>query len=567
MTATTRSYRIRVQAIVVFLAICVLTVLSLAASSDYIHDADVESVQTSFARGWTDEGGNLVDLSMLGDAELSDDDNLMLHNRLPYELDPGSELIFCSCNTNFIVYVNGEEVYSFQPERSPLVGHNYGYAFHFIDLPSSDAGAEVDIYVSGMYADNSSEFKAMEISSANDYVHRHFLRGVPLGLICLGVVFLGAILIAVHFYLRKINRITYNLASLGFFSVVVGVWSGMHTLIPYLYGGSIQLWRVIDCYSLIFAPYLLVAFADSLMVKRGKRYVWASFAVAMTLAVAAFVLNLADIVDIHYTMRVVRVVMFLQAGLAIYMIGSTVRFQLKSGSYVRNYSVVNALVFFIATGIVDLISYVYVRFSFYTPGMFASLGLLIALIIVYMNIGKIVKSDAVSASQIDEIRNLAVTDALTGVGNVRAWNNAKEELQNMFESGLLEDAAVCMLDVNNLKNVNDTLGHEAGDRYICVAADCINRTFGKFGGCYRKGGDEFTAVICTSDPAADFRECLVGLNELLDEFNAGEGSPLPMRIAVGSASVKEHGSFEVAEIVADESMYAHKSSMKDARPA
>ncbi|MCR5582018.1 MAG: diguanylate cyclase [Eggerthellaceae bacterium] len=567
MSASTRSYRIRAQAIVVVLVACVLTILSLLASSEYIHDADVESVQTSFARGWIDEDGNLVDLSMLGAADLSDGDNVILHNTLPSQLDPGDDLVFCSCNTNFIVYVNGEEVYSFQPERSPLVGHNYGYAFHFIDLPRSVAGTEVVIYVNGMYADNSSEFKAMEICSANDYIHRHFLRGVPLGAVCLAVVFLGSVLIGMHFYLRNIGRIAFNLASLGLFSVIVGVWATMHTLIPYLLAGGIQLWRVIDCYSLIFAPYLLVAFADSLMVKRRKRYVWASFSVAMALAIAAFVLNLADILDIHYTMHAVRVVMLLQAALAIYMIASTVRLQRSAGHYVRHGSVINALVVFITASFVDLVAYMYVRFSFYTPGMFASLGLLAALLIVYMHIGKIVKSDAVSASQIDEIRNLAVTDALTGIGNVRAWNDAKEELQSMFESGQLEDAAVCMLDVNNLKHVNDTLGHEAGDRYICVAADYLNRTFGKFGGCYRKGGDEFTAVICTSDPAADFHECLVGLNELLDEFNAGEGAALPMRIAVGSASVKEHGSFEVAEIVADESMYAHKSSMKDGRPA
>ena len=50
------------------------------------------------------------------------------------------------------------------------------------------------------------------------------------------------------------------------------------------------------------------------------------------------------------------------------------------------------------------------------------------------------------------------------------------------------------VDINGLKTVNDTLGHEAGDELICGAARCIEATLGTWGKCYRTGGDEFIVL-------------------------------------------------------------------------
>ena len=55
--------------------------------------------------------------------------------------------------------------------------------------------------------------------------------------------------------------------------------------------------------------------------------------------------------------------------------------------------------------------------------------------------------------------------------------------------------AVIVLDVNNLKQINDNLGHKAGDELICGAASCIRYAFSKYGKCFRTGGDEFIVFI------------------------------------------------------------------------
>ena len=50
-------------------------------------------------------------------------------------------------------------------------------------------------------------------------------------------------------------------------------------------------------------------------------------------------------------------------------------------------------------------------------------------------------------------------------------------------------------DANGLKHCNDTFGHEAGDEYITIVAEIFNDVYGKYGNCYRTGGDEFCCII------------------------------------------------------------------------
>ena len=84
------------------------------------------------------------------------------------------------------------------------------------------------------------------------------------------------------------------------------------------------------------------------------------------------------------------------------------------------------------------------------------------------------------------------TDVLTGLFSRRAYTRAMQEYGSMDK--LPEDLAVFVIDINGLKTVNDTLGHEAGDELICGAADCIKAAFGENGRCYRTGGDEFAVI-------------------------------------------------------------------------
>lgn len=85
---------------------------------------------------------------------------------------------------------------------------------------------------------------------------------------------------------------------------------------------------------------------------------------------------------------------------------------------------------------------------------------------------------------------LMENDQLTGLNNRLSFNSLLEQLEkNRGNCTLIE------FDLNGLKETNDTKGHIAGDEIIVGAADCIKKTFSKYGYCFRVGGDEFVAVL------------------------------------------------------------------------
>lgn len=108
-------------------------------------------------------------------------------------------------------------------------------------------------------------------------------------------------------------------------------------------------------------------------------------------------------------------------------------------------------------------------------------------------------------NQIEEISETAYKDALTGVGSKTAYNGAIAKLQEEVDQHILFCFGFVMVDINNLKYVNDTYGHELGDSYIKGSCRIICDIF-KHSPVFRTGGDEFV-VILTGD-AYDSREKL-----------------------------------------------------------
>ncbi len=95
--------------------------------------------------------------------------------------------------------------------------------------------------------------------------------------------------------------------------------------------------------------------------------------------------------------------------------------------------------------------------------------------------------------EVARLEQAALTDSLTGLGNHRAfYEELERELARRARTGSY--FSVVMLDLDRLKEVNDTLGHLAGDERICAVAECLTATL-RTGGAYRTGGDEFMVLL------------------------------------------------------------------------
>ena len=94
--------------------------------------------------------------------------------------------------------------------------------------------------------------------------------------------------------------------------------------------------------------------------------------------------------------------------------------------------------------------------------------------------------------QISFVRSQAYVDSMTGLGNRVAYEEHVRQLDDKIREGTA-DFSIELFDLNGLKLINDTLGHEEGDRTIIRAARLLAERFPD-DACYRIGGDEFIAI-------------------------------------------------------------------------
>ncbi len=149
-------------------------------------------------------------------------------------------------------------------------------------------------------------------------------------------------------------------------------------------------------------------------------------------------------------------------------------------------------------------------------------------------------------------RDVAETDALTGLYNRRGWDKAVREGEVAMRD-LAENALVLVVDLDDLKRVNDDQGHEAGDRHLKLAAQCIRSQFRDPDVVARIGGDEFGVLVrgCT------FSEATILEQRLRDALKRSQ-----VRASVGAAVRLNHDNLAAAIKAADEAMYIDKATRK-----
>ena len=162
----------------------------------------------------------------------------------------------------------------------------------------------------------------------------------------------------------------------------------------------------------------------------------------------------------------------------------------------------------------------------------------------------------------DSIRELSHIDALTHVKNRNAYEQRLDDIRRRAENRSKFDFGIVLFDINNLKTINDKLGHYSGDEYIKNSCKLICATY-KNSPVYRIGGDEFV-VILEGKPLAQRDELM---SSFIDSMKELMDSDLPPEERVSIAygmSVYEGPSESIDDCIkrADILMYEIKKQMK-----
>jgi len=170
-----------------------------------------------------------------------------------------------------------------------------------------------------------------------------------------------------------------------------------------------------------------------------------------------------------------------------------------------------------------------------------------------------------------ETQRLSVTDALTGLGNVRQLAESLRleiERATRFHRSL----GVLMLDLDHFKAVNDEYGHRAGDAVLVEFARRMRRGIREVDLPFRQGGEEFVILLPETDLAGSLtaaRRIGEAVRDVAFAVQARSASPaasgwIPITVSVGVAVFPRHGLTAIELLdAADQALYAAKDAGRD----
>ena len=464
------------------------------------------------------------------------------------------------------VYLDGECIYSHGAEYRDA-GKMVGNIRHYVMLPEEIRNQTLRLEMT-CTADNAmSGLMPIGIAKEGDLSIFWFNRLFPLLVPSVIIISVGFVIMFLGLLLYSRKNLTYRVAFLGMLMFFVGLYSlcraqFIGTLIP-----NPLIYNAIEYCSLYVLPVSLIyLFRGEVDMIEHKvlRYAYKGilifsvvFAAVTTLLHVFNIVHYVEFLDFFYVLILLEIVIMLLVSLT---------FVKKNKGRGKFYVV--AVIMILIGGLLAIFAfrlrytplnellhiwqwqeYLFVIF-FFAGGLFGAIAL--------VQEASHVLYDSLYSSMYKEI---AYTDALTGLGNRRSFD---EELQWLEQNKDSTAYGIVCFDLNDLKKINDTKGHDAGDILLRAFAGALQSACQKEVFAYRVGGDEFVAVI-RDTRLFDMGRFTERIEEEIQVANLEHANiGIKVSAAYGIAEQGENESVHKVYMLADERMYEKKAEMKAA---
>lgn len=465
----------------------------------------------------------------------------------------GGAIAFYAVHQEIEIYIGDTLVYSLMSGQNNLFSKTTGYNWSKAFLYPEDEGKEIrilvyPIYQSSIRNDLTIYYGNYDIICNKLFGDNLFIFVLGIVLIIIGIAFIAFVLINI-----KTSELDTGIAMLGVFSIFAGLWkiSDM-TSAPLLFPDSVLLAAITHiALPMMLLPYLF--FLRTQFAQNRRRF-WDFLCSACSLAfIAIVILQLTGIADLRQMLFLchIMIIACIISAIAVFLL------EMRHMKFSFNLRITLGCCLLCLLGtIIDMLVY------YYSGKSGNMVFCLLAFLIYVIFMGYISVKNAVQlierGKEAKKYEQLAMHDQLTGLYN-RAFYAHYLKKHNFQRS----DCFIVMLDVNNLKQCNDTIGHACGDRLIRNSAKILEQAFLPNGKCIRLGGDEF-CVLLRHITKKDCQACLSKFDELLAEFNELHPDEFPIKIAYGYAQYDEEDDFDFGDTLrrADKKMYQMKVQMK-----
>ncbi len=391
-----------------------------------------------------------------------------------------SGVMFYTAHQQVKGYYNGREIYNFT-KTGGVWTDTCGSSYHFIEI--NDKMPQIAVIVTPIYDVVKDQKLTFYVGSSYEMYNDIMSASMPKLVVSILIILLSSLIFIYYILMHEKQQLDKNLLYLGYFSFFCGIWFAnecdainlliknkiMDSLVPYL------------CLMLVVPPFIV--FFDSYLELRSKYMKKIMCSLSMLQIIVLTFLHFTKIAEFRETLPFIQGMMV--AALVYMVVGMFIKIHRREITRHTEICAVG-LTLFASAGIFDIVAY------YQGLGDADVIGRYEFLIFAFMLAWDMI-SDAneiiETGRRAKQLEVFALTDSMTGLFNRNAFESHAQTERN------LEGLVAVVADANGLKRCNDTFGHEAGDEYITTVANIFNSVYGKYGNCYRTGGDEFCCII------------------------------------------------------------------------
>ncbi len=469
-----------------------------------------------------------------------------IYIELPYDFSDRQDILVRSSLQDLTVYLDDEEIYTHLIKDAPAF-MPMASLWHIIELHGDSSGRVLSIELSSPYDRFEGVINEIEYGTTGElfaYLFDTFGYRLILGLI---IFIMALIILLVNQFMDSEH--SNGRIYLATFVMLVSAWIMMESkLIQLIIPNQFVIGAVPYFLVGVMCIPIMLYIKDYVSIKFKK--VFGFFAKYFSIQViVVIVLQLLHIYDYFESALIVQMTILIVAIASVIMLFI---------EYYKYYSDVakkflNHFLIIVIFAISEIINFAVSDFAFTSI-----YGLVIlTLYTLYLLIRYIIQINYrfKLSYKLEVLSQLVYIDALTGGKNRYAFEMDFEKDFN--NPNINHQLRLVIFDFDNFKQINDSFGHVEGDDTLKLGLSLIHEVFGKYGLCYRIGGDEFACIMKTSNKQI-YLDCQKSLEIAL--INSFKEKPYQLEISSGSSIYLENTFEKPSDMLrlADQNMYASK---------
>lgn len=471
-----------------------------------------------------------------------------------------SYLIYRSKDIYTKVYVEDELLYETEVYESHLYNKSPGNIWNSVKILDKYAGKWVRIEIKMVYDKNAISLDHIYFGDKTDIIFQYINSKISAIIISFILITIGIIIFTTNIY-EFFSKNISNVGNISFalYTVMLGIWSLCETNVLQFWVDDIRIIQLIDNMIMFLGVMPMLFFLDKHYDILDNMFARVFCYIDISGILFCFIMQVTNISDFHHFIVIAwtafiifSIVLFYSSTKSLY------RKQKENILDITNQLHILGFVLMTVAGVIEALRYAGADSS--DRAVMLRTGIL--LFTVCFAIGNQIQNYRMVAqgAKYDVIKNLAYKDGLTELGNRTSYLEKIKE----YKANMPNKLGIIFLDMNNLKRVNDTYGHDAGDNYITASANIINNSFGKYGECYRIGGDEFCSFIEGIDINSIYAQAKKEFYDLMKEENDKLEDDYKIEIAHGFAMFEEGKSVSIDDVIqeSDDLMYKNKMEFK-----